>query len=244
MKNNGTYYLFVSANFYSRVDEYTSSNGRNWTLAHSNIIAKGSNHAWNSGAFGNNSGIVLNNKLYFFQEATPDNTTSWKTGLYTSKDFSTFTDNGSNPIIANLVGGPSLPYLVGDTWWIWLHGVTIGTGLPSDGYRYSAPAITGPWTQNPSKITLPRATQDEGVGSSVGQVADLFILEVGGRTYLYYTANSDGAFTNPDATAQIKLAIANMPISKLVTTDEYSLPSTTTAGSHRGAPRAQKVYGL
>jgi hypothetical protein len=63
--------------------------------------------------------------------------------------------------------------------------------------------------------------KDEGVNSGWGQTADPDVIEVNGKTYLYYSASSTpdtlaGQFTGFSC---IKLAIADMPISELVKTN-------------------------
>ena len=222
VKNASTYYLYAVNSAYTQLDLYTSSNGRDFTPYVGNpVISRGIAGSWNDTALGNTGGIVFDGTFYMFLEGA-DNTSKWSDGLFTSTNFSTFTPYAENPVIASSggFGGVTVPYRIGATWWLWIHGASTGI-LPTDIYRYSAPVLTGPWTQSPVGATLPRTTQDEGVGSSVGQVADPFIIEVGGKTYLYYSAGNDGAWTNADATSIIKVAIANIPLSQLVQTDEY-----------------------
>ena len=232
IKDNTTYYMYVAKNGNTTLGLYTSSDGRNWTLAHKNMIPLGDNGTWNDTMIGNPGGAIVNGTLYLFLEVRGhiSNSLRWRIGLFTSTDFYTFTPAVGNPIIVSPydgdVGGPSAPYLIGGTWWIWTHGNpgTVDGNIEGDIYRYSASELTGPWTRNPTGISFPRATQDAGVGSSIGETDDPHILDVTGKTYLYYIDVNDGTaggYAGADMLCNIKLAIADMPISVLVTTDEY-----------------------
>ena len=215
IKSGSTYYLYAANSTDTQIDEYTSSNGRDFSLAHSSVVSLGSGGSWNSTNVANSGGTIVAGTLYLFVEGS--NGSVWTDGLFTSTDFSTFTANGGNPLISasGSVGGPSMPFQIGNTWYMWLHVAPSGL-LPTDIYRYSAPALTGPWTQNLE--SLPRQTLDEGVSTSLGQLADPFILQVNNKTYLWYSASTDGS--SETAGQHIKLAIADMPISALVLTQE------------------------
>lgn len=63
-----------------------------------------------------------------------------------------------------------------------------------------------------------RAATDEGAGSAFGQVADLTLLEVGSRTFIWHAASPDGRV--PDAHQHIKLAVAQKTLAQLVATSE------------------------
>ncbi len=235
IKNGATYYMYVAGNANTTLDLFESTDGRNWTLTHANVIPLGTAGSWNSHMIGNSGGAVVDGTLYLFLEvyghSSIDNSTGWSIGLFTATDFYTFTPAAGNPIIVSPydgdVGGPTAPYLIGDTWWIWTHGNpgNVDGNIEGDIYRYSAPALTGPWTRNPAGITFPRATQDAGMGSSIGETDDPHVIEVNGKTYMYYVDLNDGTtgeYAGNDILMNIKLAIANMPIAVLVMTDEYA----------------------
>lgn len=224
IENGGTYYLYTANTANSQIDEYTSSNGETFSLANAAVIS-GVLHTWMSGV-ANTSGVVSGGTLYLFVEG---NWGVWSIGLFTSTDFHTFTANSHNPLISvskAARGGPTLPYFENGEWYMWVHGAPTAN-LPTDIYRYSATSLTGPWKATPICSTFPRATADEGVSSATGQVADPFILEVSGNTYLYYSASSDGSSEN--GMTRIKMAVANMPISLLVGTNEGPLNSPSVA---------------
>jgi len=218
IENSGTYYLYTANTANSQIDEYTSSNGETFTLANAAVIS-GIPYTWMS-AVSNTSGVVSGGTLYLFVEG---NWGVWSIGLFTSTNFHTFTANPRNPLISASKaarGGATLPYLENGRWYMWVHGAPTAN-LPTDIYRYSATSLTGPWSETPTCSTFPRATADEGVSSATGQVADPFILQVSGNTYLYYSASSDGS--SESGMSRIKMAVAYMPISLLVGTNEGSL---------------------
>jgi hypothetical protein len=243
IKNSAKYYLFAAESTLSQIDEFTSTDGRNWSLAHAAIIQKGDNATWSDTWIANSGGVVVDNgTLYLFVEGYGhlSGRETDSVGLWISTDFATFTPASNNPLIpGNQSGGggfagPSVPFYSDGKWWIWGHGTMFTstpiiyegkiTVWPSDIYRLSAPALTGPWTGAPEAPTFIRAEQDEGVGAPIGQVADAFLMEVGEKTYLYYNGNNDatiGGYAATDKICTIKLAIANMPMSLLVKTDEY-----------------------
>lgn len=224
IENGGTYYLYTANSGNTQIDEYTSSNGEAFALANAAVIS-GIPHTWMAGV-ANTSGIFSGGTLYLFVEG---NWGVWSIGLFTSNDFHTFTANSHNPLISASKatrGGPTLPYLENGKWYMWVHGAPTAN-LPTDIYRYSATSLTGPWRATPICSTFPRATADEGVSSATGQVADPFILQVSGNTYMYYSASSDGSSEN--GMSRIKMAVAYMPISSLVGTNEGSLMSPPVA---------------
>ncbi len=219
IKNSGTYYLYAVKDTWDYIDVYSSADGMTFALLQDEAIGLGGADSWNETALGNCGGAVVGGTLYLYVDGYGDDVI-WRLGLYTATDMKTFTPDDGNPVISEsgTRGAVTVPQLVGSTYWMWMLGSESGM-LPSDIYRYSAPAIDGPWTQNPaSGPVFTRTTYDEGVGSDLGQAGDPFILEVDGKTYLYYCAVIDGA--DPNSEARIKLSIADMPIASLVGTDE------------------------
>ena len=214
VENSGTYYLYCAPlpPGDQTIDEYTSTDGVHFTLAHASVIQDGMG-SWNTGLNDNSGGVVVNGTLYLFVENSYIGI-----GLFTSTDFYSFTP--VSLVIPGPAQGPTVPYLVNGSWYLWA-GYTFNQSVPgSEDFgiqRWSAPALTGPWTNSESGFDfLPQAV-DEGVGTPYAQTLDPFVIEVGGKTYLYYTANQ-GTSENPQQYEIIKLAIADMPLSDLVQT--------------------------
>lgn len=217
-KIGSTYYMWASSMAAPQIDEFTSSDGVNWTLNYPAVITPSSPSApWSSSKteVTNTSEVFYNGMLYLWLE------TEDQLVLYTSTDLHTFTPNSvAIPNSANYWRGPSLPYKISGTWYIWTHGTC--SGCHSDRIeRMSALTLTGPWTDTGVTEIRPM-TVDEGINSLFAQTADPFILEYGGKTYLYYTAsqlisiNEGGSGNWVQVT---KLAIADMPMSQLVLTN-------------------------
>lgn len=210
IKIGGTYHAYVSpgsgGTADKQIDHYTSSNGVTWTLAKANAISYSTYQSNNSG------GVVIAGTLYLFVEHT-----GIEIALYTSTNYSDFTRVGQ--VISGAICGPSVPYQHADgTWYMWVH-----TLADSQIQRWSAPALTGPWVNSEPGFDFIQMTDDEGKSTGVGQCADPFVIEVGGKTYLYYSSNQ---ITGGQAYAQVKLAISDLPLELLVKT-----PGGVDAGS-------------
>lgn len=212
VKNAGTYHLYCSPSLPSpdrQIDHYTSVNGVSFTLANSAVII-GNPGGWNPSLLNNNSsGIVVDGVFYLFVEHYPDGI-----GLFTSTDFATFI-----PVAQIIPGahqqGPTVPYFANGKWWMWLGS---NDGMLSTQFgiqRWSAPELTGPWTN--SGWELRPQTADEGVNTYAAEVIDPAVVEFRGKTYLFYSANVPTP-TAPQAYQSIKVAVSDMPISELVKT--------------------------
>ncbi|MFH1720671.1 MAG: DUF2341 domain-containing protein [Patescibacteria group bacterium] len=203
-KSGSTYYLYAANTANTQIDLYTSSDGVNFTLDTSSVIAIGSTGQWDASHIANlEIWIEGSNSWKMLYEASGD---VWKIGLATSTDGRTWTKSASNPVISE-TGSRGGPWInkIGSTYYLWVHGSPTG-GLPTDLYRYTSTDLVT-WTNSPVGIVLARRTSDEGVGTSVGQVADPTYLEYNGSVYVWYAASSDG--TSQSAGQHIKLAIAS-----------------------------------
>lgn len=192
IKNGSTYYLFASPDD-QQIDVYSATDGVTFSLLKSNAVGTGSS---------NSGGVMVGSTLYLFAEHTGN-----PLELFTSTDFQNFTSQGS---LAGTVGycGPSTPYQINGSWYMWVHDC----GAPKI-YRISAPALTGPWAKAATEYS--GQTWDE--NSVAGQTADPFVIEVSGKTYLYYTNNLPLQGGSPYS--QLKLAIADMPLASLIKTN-------------------------
>jgi hypothetical protein len=234
VENNGTYYMYCAANHGNgkSIDEFTSPDGVHFTLAYPNVIQDGMG-SWNTGENDNSSGVVINGTLYLFVEHS-----FIGIGLFTSTDFHTFTPV-SLAIPDPDTQGPSIPYEVNGNWYIWLgHTITDAPNSAEYGIqRWSAPAITGPWTNSESGFDFMPETADEGVGTPYAEVLDPAVLEVGGKTYLYYSANQ-GTVEDAQQVQIIKVAVADMPMTDLVQT----IGGMNAGGTITGTTNFKLIY--
>lgn len=220
--HNGTTYYLYTQNFAaspSNIDVSTSANGRDFTLWHSNIISTATIGSLASQGLTNTGGVLSGSTLYlFFDEENGGGT--FNVGLATSTDFFTFTIFSTNPVISpspgGVAGAPPNPVKENGKWYAWIWAQLTSGQVPTDIYRYSAPAVTGPWTNSETGIDLPRTTNDEGPNLTNGQLANPSVFEYNNQTYLYYSATKDGTVNTGNS--HIKLAIANLPLASLVLT--------------------------
>jgi hypothetical protein len=222
-ENAGTYYLFTASNpgdSSTQVDEYTSSDGVTWTLANAAVLSIGGGGAWDHQRIAPSWVMVVGGTWYMFYDGTASGGVSWSVGVATaSSPGGPWTKNAGNPIIA--VNSSDLKvFQVGSTYYGWLHAVPgglTGSSLPTDIYRFHSTNLTT-WIQDtPANApAFSRGTWDEGAGLSTGQVADPDLVQVNGRTYMYYTGTSLGT----GQLNAIKMAIAPMTIATLVQTSE------------------------
>lgn len=218
-KVSSTYYMYTANTTDTQIDLYTSSDGLAWTLDTSSTLAPGTAGAWDDGNVAN---------TFVWKEGASDwrmlyegkrSSGAWRIGYATSSDGKSWSKSGSNPVITETgsLGGPFVYKAADSTYWLWVHR-TVSSTLPTDLARYKSTNLTA-WTRDPAdRNTLLRLTADEGVNTAIGQVADPFLLEVNGQVYMWYDGSADG--TQASGALRIKLAIAPMPIERLITTLE------------------------
>jgi hypothetical protein len=226
VKVGSVYHAFGSPDDHSIV-HYTSANGvTGWTLV-GTVVTDGGG-GWKNNSVANSSFIVDGSTWYVFFDGFDGS--RWQIGLTISTDGgATWTEHASNPVITLPapfgVGQPDV-HKINGRWYafpqVMLSGVT-----PSDLYLFDAPAPAGPWALTTPEAFFPRTTQDEGAGNSFGQITGR-MLEVDDRAYFFYTADVNGLV--PEGHSHIKLAIADMTLARLVTTDGgVRLPSTAAS---------------
>jgi len=214
-KNASTYYMYTANVANTQLDQYTSSDGVTWTLAHSGVVTAAG------------IGVDFTYSPFVFIESG-----TWKmmlecgvglitpygvTYYLTSADGVTWAQGASNPVVAAFTAGNPYVMKVGSTYWMYGHGTgVVGQDTtPSDIYRQSSPDLI---TWSAATLVFSRRSVDEGANSVTGQAADMSLLAVGNSMYLFYTATPDG--TNQAGGAHIKLAVANMTLDQLVATTE------------------------
>lgn len=222
MHDGATYYLWAvrSSADQKNIDLYTATDGVTFALDTSAILTTGGAGTWDANRFGN---------IYIWKEGTGDyrmlyeasNAADlWKIGYATSTDMRTWTKYGSNPVVSEggMVGGPFLWKAGAGDYWLWTHrSSNIGKNTPLDFARYHSTDFTT-WTRSPYQNVYHRLGTDEGANNRYGSIGDVWLIQVGSQTYMWYDASPDGE-ANPGQPT-IKLAIANLTLAQLVETNE------------------------
>jgi hypothetical protein len=212
----------VPTSGFGQVDVYTSTDMINWTLGAAAIITKGSAGTWNGSSVANMALYYDGTTYHMLLSGTNGGTAPFTTGYYHSTSpTSGWTAYASNPVLGVMNGNAmQASYLtkVGSTYYCWAFGNSVNNFLPTDIYTYESTNLTTWTAHNSGNPTFPRSQSDEGVGRSAGQVANPFLVEVSGKTHMFYEAGGDGSGTG--AGAHIKHAIANYTIANLALTNE------------------------
>jgi hypothetical protein len=213
IKIGAVYYLYAAKLDLSAIDLYTSFDGLSFTLDTANILIKGTGIEWDSGGISNMDVIIESGTWYMYYEAFKAGT-EYRIGYATSPDGVVWTKQTS-PIIngSASVSGPNL-HKIGANYYMWLHGNVADISLPTDlYYRYkSTDLIT--WIKDTASFVYRRTTADEGVSTLIGQVADIEMMEVNDKVYMFHAASANGS--DPSGSLHIKLAIADMPFTSLI----------------------------
>jgi hypothetical protein len=225
--NGSTFYEFAKNFSTNNMDVLTSpdSDGLTWTLAASNVLTKGSSGAFDQDAIENSS--MFNDGGTWTMVYEGNNGGDFECGGATATALTgPWTKVNSGNLI---ISGPgcSGPWIakVGSNYWVWAAQVVAHWGIA----RWTATSLAGPWTLNPDRSTyftgqtFYPASPDE-LTTDGGGLADGWHLEVNGSTYKYYTGTNAG--TSVTGHSHIKLTIAPMPISTLVTTIEGMTSNT------------------
>lgn len=233
-KNGGTYYLYTTTVGSSTMAVYTSTDGVTFTLANANGLVQSQSWEQSSAFLGQLAILEIDTGgTWYGYYSCLATDTSYKVGLATSTDGIHWTKSPSNPIID--VSANFSFQKVGSAFYGWTQILQAGLpgfgslSIPSDIGRLWATAPGGPWTLLPLP-TLYRTTTAEGIGSTVGQVADPSLIAVGGDIYIFYTINDQGT---GNSGYQIALSIArSKTFAQLVATYEgiLDVPTPTTAG--------------
>lgn len=217
IKYSGTYYFMgVLLPAGTQADIYSSTNGITWTLVKSSAVTTGGT-GWKQQFLGNVFLMppeTVGGAWQLIYEAL-DAAAHWSCGYASSPTINgTYTDYSSNPVLAQAGGTLGGPWIqkVNGVYWAWSH-VALTGHLPCDIYRFSSPDLKA-WTRSPlNRPVLARASADEGAGSSQGQVADPWLVEANGRTYMFYEGTSQG--DRVQGGFRMKLAIADATVAQL-----------------------------
>jgi hypothetical protein len=225
----GTYYAYTSTlggGLPAAVNVYTSTDGVAFTLQKTGTLTTGSGGSWDSTVLVQLT--VLDNVAgtwygyYAGSNSAGATTQSYPAGLATSTDLINWTKGGSNPVITGDIQTDFTWNKVGSTYYGWSQvrlADIPGTyaAFPSDLKRFTATNPSGPWTET-SAPTIYRTTAAQGVGISIGQVADPSLVVANGNLYMFYSIDSSGILNSTEAIGLAIITGAN--VTQLVATTE------------------------
>lgn len=207
VKSGSTYYHYTAQSGHTEIDLYTSTDGVTLSLDTNAALPLGSGGAWDDNAVANcHVWVEAVGDWRMLYEAKQSGG-SWSIGYATSTDGKVWSKSVSNPVISG-AGGRGGPWVtkISGTYHLWAH-YSIGgvTTLPTDIYHWtSSDCIT--WTLAKPWPLLYRRDAFEGARTAVGQCADVFIVEVNGIMYAFYSASADGS--QQSGAQRIRLATA------------------------------------
>lgn len=219
-KDGSTYYLYaVPKATTGQINLWTSSDGISWTLDTEAVLSKGAGGQWDDGSVIGNNFVwkeSANDWRMMYEAHTGSG--AWKIGYATSSDGRSWSKSGSNPVVSETgsVGGPFVYKNGANDYWMWVQSSASGF-LPTDLSRYTSANLTS-WTRTPPGLVLTRYGTDEGATTQVGQIADIVMLTVGGETWAWMAANTDGS--QASGHSAIKFLKARVPMSQLIYTNE------------------------
>ena len=217
-KNGATYYAHVThtpGGPWTQIDQYTSSDGITWTLAHANILSVGGVGTWDHTFVGYfQVADIIAGTWYALYAGQNGGNSQW--GLATSSDGVTWTKSGSNPVLTT-ASTFDRAIKIGSTYYFWLTEQTVGQtgGANCAIIRFHTTDFIN-WTRD--AVALQPDSVDEGRNYASGQISVCSTLEVNGTTYQFYSASPD----DPNGGSyQIRLATAAQTISSIVANQEY-----------------------
>jgi hypothetical protein len=205
----GTYYLYLTSHTSTtaQVDCYTSSDGITWTLQLLNCL--GAAQGWEAGAGGGTWQLTLAYIDSGTWYATYAGSPTFKPGLATSSDGITWTKYAGNPL-SGTHGGQWYRKIGGLFYTVWPNNFTPNGGVPTGALSVSTFSnITAPWTTR-ALNTYYSATPGDLYGGVTYSPVDPYLVEVSGKTYMYYTITQNGT------AAGVGCAIANSSVASLL----------------------------
>lgn len=229
-KRGGIYYMTAFEGTGS-LDFLTSANGIAWTVATHGAVPAGGGGAPDEIIAGNSCLVDLGGSSWaVLYDACAVATTQYQVFLSVSTDNgATWTKHGGGaaPVIGigsvwGSIGGPFAEH-VGAAYYCWCQASPVGDAAPTDLVRYSAAAMTGPWTRSSAGMSLWRHRPGNGWRYHYGQIADctLFEYTVSGVTKvgMYYSGLADAR-----SDSHLEFASFDGTLADLVATDEGIAP--------------------
>jgi len=222
-KDGATYYMYVHSDW-DNIDKYSSADGLEWAKDKDNAFSVGAEGQWDDDFMGNvfvwKEGANDWRMLY---EARSSSFTPFEIGYATSEDGETWSRDGGNPVFSRADLGVSHPevHKIGSTYYMFYHYVH---SAYHDEYPFLLPTEIGlaistnltDWTEYGGNPIFFRTESYEGVDDTWGQVSDMCCVEVGGETYMWYSAVPDQTPTTSPDVATIALAKSSLSLSELV----------------------------
>jgi hypothetical protein len=210
----------------TRLNIYTSPDGLVWTLLAADLLS----------ATSYNSCLIYDPTeahpwILFYDLPTGFPAYPYQIGLaQADAPGGPWIPSASNPIITEPefsgvgngnIGGAFAYKSTDGTWHVWAQGQGPSI-MPTDIYRFDAPAVDGPYTQGPSGPALPRYNPETRLGVADSQVADVTILS-DPETETTYALFSSVA----NQTKGISLSLATSPLTldQIVATNEGIVPT-------------------
>ena len=232
-KNGSTYYAYVVNGDFKSMSSWTSTDGVTFTEQSSNSLS-----GWGVGtSFVGQLAVLGQSSGTWYGYYTGWTGSTYAIGYATSSDLITWAGYASNPVITS--GQPSnfTFQKVGSLYYGWSQVVQAGipaygggNGLPSDISRYVSSSLTGPWTGPLATSTVYRTVSANGVGLTLGQVADPCIIQANGQTWLFATVTPTG--NGAPSNYQIAAYTSSLTVAQLVQTYEgvVAVPSPSSYG--------------
>lgn len=218
---------------------YTSTNGLSWTLQNATALSLGTTGAWDATAIFYMFPVSIISGTWSALYTGVNSSGVSALGLATSSDGINWTKSASNPVLSASPWHAWTSYaiaLINGVYYLWCQGEQPGqasseTGNPTDTIRYQSTDLVH-WAK--SSNPAPWHTQlSETVNGVIGQCIPNSIIQVGSQTFLYTTSSTED---NPGPAAyQISLAIAPLPITKLIALSEDGVSQIATDSFTNGA---------
>ncbi len=211
LKKFGSTYVLYAVNSSGQADVYTGTGLTNLTLGTSNVLSCGSNGVEQSGTLGhveiwstNNAGSAWNalydcgtnsgagfSLSYAIWKATASSFSGPWTKVSTTQKIGAGSPNQTTN--AADVSGAFINVQSATALTAWAHTGPLGIVPTPYVYRYTSTDNGDTWAIDTNPMITAR-TRDEGVGSTVGQIANVALLDWGSlnETYLYYTGYVNG----------------------------------------------------
>jgi hypothetical protein len=214
---------------------HTSTDRINWTLVSSTILALGTSGAWDDEVLWAFNPVAeqIGGLYYALYAAGADAATqSVSTGVATSPDLLNWTKYVGNPVLVRTYQTQAV-YRSGNAWYNWFSTSPVGRSTfalnPIETIRYQSIDLLN-WTNPVNSAHCSQIFED--VNGVVGQCYPNAMLDIGGQAYMYTTSSiSDSA--NPTL-YQIGLAIAPVPLAKVITQREDALQPLVSDGFTSG----------
>jgi hypothetical protein len=232
IKVAGTYYLYAQSNTVAAgqgaITAFTSTDGINWTNHGSTGITVGTAGQWDVNAVYLFSPVYVDGggTWWALYSGVGNSNTTFAMGIANSTDGLTWTKRGGNPVVNSVWA--SVPYLINGSWYLWSDGVPpgIASGLnPTQGLRSkSADLIT--WTNQ--VVSIKNTQLAEGVNSTTSFAYPNSLVEINGKTYMYYEGGPSNTASNTGTSWNMYVAVVNATMAQIVTRNEDALQQTAT----------------